>query len=267
MKHYEQNIYRSFNADLSHLTDQELCDHFIASQHEPRIYGPTRGDRDFLSMRWLRGSGMEIGAGMYPTPLFGNATVVYADCDEGLAYGGQTIDIGLSLDDLNFLHSLPNKYDFIVASHVLEHVDSFVRAIHNLVAAVNSGGMIYIVLPDKRFLNDKNFIRDYSFEHHKLEFTNPTIFNNVHDERYINYQSKTDDRIIHADITPEYKAELASGVISHKNRFLHHKHSYSFVDWINIIFDAKKYLKDSFELVDMRYGHERNDCHFVLRAF
>lgn len=268
MTAYDRNIYRCFNADLRGLSDEELDQHFLVSQSEPRIFAATNGDIEFLSMRWLRGAGMEIGAGKYPTPLYGNAAAIYADCDEDLAFGGEKIDVDLSLDDLQYIKKLPHKFDFVIASHVLEHVDSFVRGIHNLVSSVKPGGIVYVVLPDKQFLNDKNFIPDFSFDHHELEFKNRLLFAQVHDQYFVAAnRTAIDDDNLHAELSAEYRDELRLGVISEKNRFLHHKHNYNFEGWVDIIFKTKAYLKNSFEIVDIRYGHLRQDCHFILRSF
>ena len=268
MREIDRNIYRGFNADLRGLSDEELDQHFIVSQAEPRIFGPTNGDVEFLSMRWLRGAGMEIGAGKYPTPLYGNATSIYADCDEDLAFGGEKIDVDLSLDDLQYVDKLPHKFDFVIASHVLEHVDSFIRGVHNLVSSVKSGGIVYIVLPDKEFLSDKNFIPDFSFEHHELEFKNPMLFAQVHDQHFLTAnQSEFDGENLHAELSAEYRDQLRLGVISDKNRFLHHKHNYNFESWVGIMLKTRAYLKNSFEIADIRYGHLRKDCHFILKSF
>lgn len=268
MKECDRNVYRNFNSDLERLSDKELDQHFLVSQAEPRIFAPTNGDVEFLSMRWLRGAGLEIGAGKYPTPLFGNTTAIYADCDEDLAFGGEKIDVDLSLDDLQFVDKLPSKFNFVIASHVLEHVDSFVRGIHNLVSSVKPGGIVYVVLPDKKFLNDKNFIPDFSFEHHELEFNNPLMFAQVHDNHYLMAnQAAFDSENLHAELSAEYRDQLRLGVISDKNRFLHHKHNYNFESWVEIMFKTKTYLNNSFEIADIRYGHLRKDCHFILRSF
>lgn len=268
MNKYQRDIYRAFNVDLGNLSDEELDAHFIASQHEQRIFGDSNGDVELLSMKWLRGSGLEVGAGKYPTPLFGNASAVYGDCDEDLVFGGKKLDIGLSLDDFTFAEQLNQKFDFIIASHVLEHVDSFIRAVHNLVSSVRPGGIVYLVLPNKEFLNDKNFIPDYSFEHHKLEFTNPMLFAQVHDQVFIDANKMgVDEKNMHAELSSEYINQIKSGKISTQNRFLHHKHNYSYIGWVDVMLKTKLFLKNSFEIVDMRYGHKRQDCHFVLKSY
>jgi SAM-dependent methyltransferase len=268
MKEMDRIIYRGFNADLCDLSDEELDQHFLVSQAEPRIFSGINGDVEFLSMRWLRGAGMEIGAGKYPTPLYGNATALYADCDEELTYGGEKIDVDLSLDDVHYPEKLPRKFDFVIASHVLEHINSFIRGVHNLISSVGPGGIVYIVLPDKQFLKDKTYIPDFSFEHHELEFKNPMLFADVHDKHFLGVnQPELDNSTLHADVSEEYKDQISSGIILHKDRFLHHKHNYNFEAWVSIMFKTKAYLKNSFEIVDIRYGHLRQDCHFILRSY
>lgn len=61
-------IYRGHSLDLREMNDFELKRHFEVSQHEPRIFALTRTTSEFMSMRWLRGSGLEVGAGAYPIP-------------------------------------------------------------------------------------------------------------------------------------------------------------------------------------------------------
>ena len=93
LSNFSVSIYRKYNLDLRHLTDLELQEHFQKYPHERRIYGNTTTAAETLSMRWLRGNGVEIGAGANPTPLFGNARTEMSDCDETLAFGGNRIDI------------------------------------------------------------------------------------------------------------------------------------------------------------------------------
>ena len=75
-------IYRQHSLDLRDMTDVELAAHFSQNSHERRLYGPTESTAEFISMRWLRGNGIEIGAGNKPISLFGNARVQMNDFDQ-----------------------------------------------------------------------------------------------------------------------------------------------------------------------------------------
>ncbi|SRR6266404_54356 len=101
---FSPDVYRNYNLDLRHLTDSELREHFQKYPHERRIYG-TSTTVETLSMRWLRGNGVEVGAGAKPTPLLGDARVQMCDCDGTLVFGG----IGLTFSVQSMIQSSPAK--------------------------------------------------------------------------------------------------------------------------------------------------------------
>jgi hypothetical protein len=124
---------------LRHLNDQELLEHFRKYPHERRIYGYTSTTVETLSMRWLRGNGVEVGAGAHPTPLFGEARTQMSDCDRTLALAENSLT-QYWVDDPEFARTNLARYDFSIASHVLEHADSFLRALENLLSITRVGG-------------------------------------------------------------------------------------------------------------------------------
>lgn len=258
-------IYKQFNQDLIQLSEKDLLDHFLSHQHEKRIYKKVSSDVELMSMKWLRGNGLEIGPGIHPTPLFGNASAIYADCDESLAFGGSGYDLLKPLDSLDFAAEQESAYDFVVASHVLEHCDSFIRALENLLLISKDGGCIYIVLPNILFLNDINFINNFDFEHHKQEYDEPLKYANSHDYAYINASlDGVGEDNPHAKISDDYIDALKSGKIPQSMRFMSHEHNYDLEGWLDLIINSKEFLSKKFQIVDMRYGHLRNDCHFIL---
>jgi SAM-dependent methyltransferase len=192
--------------------------------------------------------------------------VTHADCDEGLVYGGSEITYLKSLDAKDFSDGHQDKFDFVIASHVLEHCDSFIRAIDNLISIIKKNGFIYIVLPNIKFLNDVNFIDNFDFEHHKEEFEEPLKYVDLHDKAYIAASvNSIEDENPHVFISESYRSALRSGVIPQSMRFMSHKHNYDFEGWINLMRDCQKFLGSKFSLVDLRYGHLRNDCHFIIQ--
>jgi hypothetical protein len=264
---FSATVYRQYNLDLRHLNDRELLEHFGKHPHERRIYGYTSTTVETLSMRWLRGTGVEIGAGAYPTPLFGQARTQMTDCDQTLAFGGKQLDAQYSVDDPEFSRANLARYDFSIASHVLEHADSFLRALENLLAITRVGGIVYIVLPDINFLLDKNWLPNFDFAHHVAEYNRPLMHAELHDRLYIEGSGTgiwhTNDI---AQLSKEYQQAVASGKIPADQRFLHHKHNYTFNDWLGILRQAQSHFGNRFAFVDVRYGHERSDCHFVLEV-
>jgi hypothetical protein len=266
---FSANAYRQYNLDLRlrQLTDHELLEHFQEHLYERRIYGATDTTVETLSMRWLRGNGVEVGAGANATPLFGDASTQMSDCDETLAFGGRRIDVQYSVDDPEFARTNIARYDFAIASHVLEHADSFLRAVDNLLSITRVGGVVYIVLPDINFLLDKNWMPKFDFAHHIAEYDEPLIHADLHDRLYIDGAG---EGIWHtnevAQLSKEYRAAVVSGHIPEHQRFLHHKHNYVFNDWLSIFQQTQGYFRGRFTFVDVRYGHDRCDCHFVLEV-
>lgn len=263
---FSPSTYRRFNHDLHHLDDVELSEHLHSHRHELRIYGETSSTVEFLSMRWLRGNGLEIGAGGYPTPMFGSARALQYDCDKNLVFGGMALDFQGSIDDRAFAALHVHEFDFVVASHVLEHVDSFISAIENCCTLVRPGGIVYIILPDIEFLNDKHWLPFCDFAHHVLEYTDSLAYAAMHDRAYIEGTSlDIDNQNQHVLLSPEYRAAVKSGRIPAEQRFMHHKHNYELGGWIDLLQQTRAFLGNRFKVVDLRYGHERLDCHFVLK--
>lgn len=261
------SIYRKYNLDLRDLTDAELERHFSDNNHERRIYGLTESTTDFISMKWLRGNGIEIGAGSKPIPLYGNATVEMDDVDTTLAYGGVTTGASVSLDDPHMQDKLGRRFDFAVASHVLEHIDSFYRGIDNLLSITRRGGIAYIVLPDVNFLYDKDWMPKFDLLHHEREFIEPLEYAKMHDGFFISGTEKTGlADIVHAHISNEFKHAVACKDIPQHLRFIYHKHNYDFENWLELIMASKSKITQKFRLLESRYGYERSDCHFVLEV-
>jgi predicted SAM-dependent methyltransferase len=65
-------------------------------------------------------------------------------------------------------------FDYLIAAHVLEHVDDAISALKTWVRVVKSGGHIVIAVPDKRFCGEEmrptttveHFIRDHEVGPH-----------------------------------------------------------------------------------------------------
>jgi SAM-dependent methyltransferase len=265
---FSPHVYRKFNLDLATLDDQGLIEHFVAHSHERRIFGPTSGTVEFLSMRWLRGQGIEVGAGSRPTPLFGRAVAALDDRDEGLVFGGQADKTSFrgAIDGPGFAEGRRACFDFLVASHVLEHCDSFIRALKNALDVLVPGGVLYLVLPDINFLPDKDFIPFHGFDHHVEDFEDPGCHAEAHmQDHLLGIQHAPQAYNKEIALPPSYLEGLVNGRIPESYWFIHHKHNYDFHGWLMLILQSLEFLDTDAKLVDSRYGHERLDCHFVLQ--
>lgn len=108
--------------------------------------------------RHLRGDGLEIGALQHPMPLAHANTILYSDIltAEQLerSYPGSKPPDIVS-DSESFPTIANDRFDFIVANHVLEHLSSPIRALKEWFRILRDDGLLLMAIPDKRFTFDR----------------------------------------------------------------------------------------------------------------
>jgi SAM-dependent methyltransferase len=121
-------------------------------------------DRDTIrkdvAVRFLQGDGIEIGALDFPLRLPRGARVRYVDhLDEaGLRrIHSDTLSAGRALmipdvvdDGARLERFADGSLDFVVANHMLEHVEDPIAALENQLRVLRRGGVLYLTLPDAR---------------------------------------------------------------------------------------------------------------------
>jgi predicted SAM-dependent methyltransferase len=112
--------------------------------------------RDDLAFRYLRGNGIEIGALYRPQRLPPGARVRFVDHgdeeelrrvypDHDWVQAPDVVDEAERLEKFG-----DESLDFVVANHVLEHVEEPVAALHAWLRVLRPGGIVFITLPDAR---------------------------------------------------------------------------------------------------------------------
>lgn len=128
----------------------------------------------------MRGKGLEIGPLDRPQEKDESTLISYADRRsteelKSLFKHDPNVDVNKIVNiehvcDAQDLSSINDEtYDFVVASHLLEHVANPIQAIKEWLRVVKPGGYVYMIVPDKRFTFDKtreltpliHFMRDY----------------------------------------------------------------------------------------------------------
>jgi SAM-dependent methyltransferase len=115
-----------------------------------------------LSVRFISGNGIEIGALHEPLGVSGRARVRYVDrmsvADLRTHYPELSnqplvpVDI---LDDGEKLSSIgDDSVDFVIANHMLEHCEDTLTALSTFLRVVRAGGVVYLAIPDKRYTFD-----------------------------------------------------------------------------------------------------------------
>jgi SAM-dependent methyltransferase len=129
------------------------------------VQASTRQERFLTMIDLATMQGVEIGPLANPIVPRTAGRILYADhaSTEALRrkYAGHGWDTGSIVDvDLD-LTSRPlsvalgeQRVDFVVASHVIEHVPDPVRWLQDLHAALRPGGIVSLAIPDKRFCFD-----------------------------------------------------------------------------------------------------------------
>lgn len=116
-----------------------------------------RGD---VALRFLRGDGIEIGALDFPLRLPRGTQVRYVDyLDETGLRGvhsstlreGRPLVVPDVVDDGARLALFADaSLDFVVANHMLEHIEDPIAALQHQLRVLRSGGVLYFTLPDAR---------------------------------------------------------------------------------------------------------------------
>jgi SAM-dependent methyltransferase len=133
--------------------------------------------RGGLIKQYLRGDGIEIGALAAPLPMPPGATVKYVDrfpTEELKQHWSSEdntaiVDIDI-VDSAETLATLAdNSQDFVIANHVIEHLQNPLAALENFLRVLKPNGIVFMAVPDKRYTFDRrraitplpDIIRDY----------------------------------------------------------------------------------------------------------
>jgi len=125
---------------------------------------PKRAPLTWLENRYLQryihGRGTEIGALWKRFPIPGGVRVWYVDRLDGAALDRHYPELSgriLASDvlaDAAELPLAPSSLDFVIASHVLEHLPYPLRALRSWYEALAPGGALLLKVPDKRYTFD-----------------------------------------------------------------------------------------------------------------
>lgn len=146
-----------------------------------------------LSKKHIHGKGLEVGALNRPLPVRKGVQVIYIDrVNVDDAYnvhfpelkGSDIANVDV-IDDAEELNAIPlESHDFIIAGHFLEHTQNPIKAIETHLSRIRVGGILYYILPDKRYTFDidrpvttfEHLLRDYkegasiSYDSHMYEY-------------------------------------------------------------------------------------------------
>jgi SAM-dependent methyltransferase len=114
--------------------------------------------------QWLRGTGIEIGGLHRPLQVPHADRVIYVDHLNRDELRKVYAELGeLELVDVDVIGTAENlsafddaSLDFVIANHLLEHLEYPVRALREFIRVLRPGGLIFMALPDKRVTFDRS---------------------------------------------------------------------------------------------------------------
>jgi len=140
----------------------------------------------------LSGKGLEIGPLHRPMVRHDGMQITYIDrlsVEELRKHYPELSDLPLVepdiIGDAETMEGVAdNSYDFLISAHVIEHTRDPVGAIEQWCRIVRPGGLIYLVVPDKRYTFDECRVRT-TLEHLILDYRRPSPERDY--EHYLDY--------------------------------------------------------------------------------
>jgi SAM-dependent methyltransferase len=116
--------------------------------------------REDLARRYLSGSGIEIGALAFPLRVPPSARVTHVDYLPTAELARVHADSGINVaaipevqvvDDASTLSKFSDaSLDFVIANHVLEHIEDPITCLSAFLRVLRAGGILFLLLPDAR---------------------------------------------------------------------------------------------------------------------
>ncbi len=162
-----------------------------------------------LLAQHLRGRGIEIGALWRKFPAPGRARVYYvdriseADLQQHYAEVSSPIFAPDVVADGVHLPFAPGTLDFVIASHVLEHLPFPLAALRHWHNVLRPGGVLLLKIPDKRYTFDHRRERT-PLQHLIDEEARPATF-----DKRAHFADWVEHVIGRARGTPEFEAQLS----------------------------------------------------------
>lgn len=162
-----------------------------------KIYFKNK-NRKYISAKYLKGNGIEIGALHNPLKVSSAAQVKFVDrlskdelrCHYQELQHLKLVDVDI-VDDGELLRTIADSsQDFVIANHFIEHCQNPILAVINMLRAIKPGGILYLAIPDMRLTFDserpvttlEHVVRDYQ--------EGPECSRTAHFEEYVRLVEK-----------------------------------------------------------------------------
>ncbi|MFZ4632088.1 MAG: methyltransferase domain-containing protein [Patescibacteria group bacterium] len=201
--------------------------------------------RKLMAELFIAGQGVEIGALHNPLDVSLGVKVKYVD---RLSVGDlrkqypelnnlKLVSVDIICDGEKLEKIPDDSQDFVIANHFLEHCEDPIKAIKNMLRVINSGGFVYLAIPNK----EHSFDIDRpvtTFNHLERDYARgPLSSRKKHFEEWVKLVNKTQGR-----------DEIEQAVNSlMKNQYSIHFHVWDTNELLSFFVKIQKYF--SFEIM------------------
>jgi len=110
--------------------------------------------REPITKHWLSGKGLEIGPGAHPAKLAENASARFLDYapPEVIAQNFGISAATANADLIGSMEAIPaegQSFDFVVACHVLEHLEDPISGIKEALRVLKFDGILFLMVPNR----------------------------------------------------------------------------------------------------------------------
>jgi predicted SAM-dependent methyltransferase len=213
--------------------------------------------------RYLRGEGLEIGALQDPLRLCPGVKVRYVDIADTeslrrmypLKARRHLVDVDVVDDGEKLATVADASQDFVAANHFFEHCEDPIGTLRNLLRVVRPGGVVYLSLPDKRHIFDRDR-PSTSFEHLVRD----------HEDGPVASRAGHYEEVVRLAIKVEGEAAIATKVqeLTEQN-FRIHFHCWSQTDFLELLCALQR--RNGFPAFDVaEFVANEREMIVVLRA-
>ena len=210
---------------------------------------------------WLSGDGIEIGALHHPLPVRQGTHVTYVDWkDEAGLREHYPETKGWSLAPVSVIATAEDlgpfgdeSLDFVIANHLLEHLEQPIRALKEFQRVLKPGGVLYMALPDRRLTFDRR--------------RRPTTIEHLFDEHRTGAEANS--RAHYLDWAVNVDGKQGAEADAHADELLARRYSIHFHVWtpdsfLDFLVAARREFGLDFQLVGYAAAEREIDLEFIL---
>ena len=213
----------------------------------------SRG-RELITNMYIKGNGIEIGALYRPLIVPKIAKVKYVDrmdvpdlrkhYPELNSFDLVNVDI---IDNGETLEKIKDgSQDFVIANHFLEHCQNPLLTLQNMLKVLKIGGVVYIAVPDKRYLWIDIDRSVTEFKHIKQDYIDGP--ENSKEQHFIEWTE-------YAEKIKEEKAKRQRAAVLMEMDYSIHFHVWTQNEIMEMLYEAKKIFPFEVEMIN-KNGHE-----------